>query len=194
MYESESKPPPLFIILIAIIIILMMLSVPADAQRRVSLQVSTDLKLTVLGDDHNDIKSGLNNVLIKSRWMGNQQKNGYMYIAPSYEYAALTDYDYEGNLIDTPYNRYCVELGYVFNKLITDVGLGLYADYGIIERGSGGQSYGFGGTVTYKIIKRVKVISTLQFANRVDFQWTGEKIPAKIRYSVFAGLEFDLTN
>lgn len=155
------------------------------AQGSPTVLVQVDGKIMFFGDEEHNIDAGLNNVSIKSRWTGNQAKWGYLYVAPTFEYAKLTT--------DLPeYYRWSAEVGYTFNRFLEDrLEFGVYADYGITKRGLANMSFGFGGTTGYKITKAMKVVATLQFVNRVDFEWI-YNMPAEIKYSVFVGLEWTI--
>tara|TARA_R110000772_G_scaffold83493_5_gene176611 strand:- start:1742 stop:2317 length:576 start_codon:yes stop_codon:yes gene_type:complete len=156
----------------------------ATAQGKPTISIQTDWKITLLGDEPRGIDAGLNNVLIKSRWTGNQQQFGYLHIAPSFEYARLNP-----NLPE--YTRYAVELGYTLNTLIENFEAGVYVDYGIIKRGSAKRGAGFGGVLGYKITDNLKAIATLQYVDRQDFELI-YNIKSEFKYSVFVGLEFSI--
>ena len=151
---------------------------------QVTIQASIDPKITLFGDEAHNVESGLSNVLLKSRWQGNQKKIGKMHIGPSFEYAQLSK--------ELPeYFRYSVEIGYTFNTLVKIIEFGLYADYGIIKRGAASQSYGFGFVTGVKITDWIKGIATLQLVDRTDFKHL-YGIDSQLKYSGFIGLEINL--
>ena len=156
----------------------------ATAQGKPTISIQTDMKITLSGDEPRGIEAGLNNVLIKSRWTGNQQQFGYLHVAPSFEYARLNP-----NLPE--YTRYAVELGYTLNTLIQNFEAGVYVDYGIIKRGSAKRGAGFGGVLGYKITDNLKAIATLQFVDRQD-QEILYGIKSTFKESFFVGLEFSI--
>ena len=168
-------------ILLFVAVILATIQV-GQAQGVVNVSVQVDPKITINGDSDHDIESGFNNVLIKSRWTGNQQKFGYLYVAPSFEYARLSK--------DLPeYQRYAVEVGYTLNELfLEDLEMSLYIDYGILKRGLSKQGLGFGGVIGYEVFKGGKILATWQWVDRQDFEIL-YNIPSEFKYSVQVGFE-----
>ena len=156
----------------------------ATAQGKPTISIQTDMKITLSGDEPRGIEAGLNNVLIKSRWTGNQQQFGYLHVAPTFEHEKLNP-----NLPE--YTRYAVELGYTLNTLIDNFEAGVYVDYGIIKRGLAKRGAGFGGVLGYKITDNLKAIATLQFVDRQDFELI-YNIKSEFKYSVFVGLEYSI--
>jgi hypothetical protein len=156
-----------------------------SAQTAVSLSVQVDPKITVIGDDAHGIPSGLTNILVKSRWQGNQQEWGYMHVAPSFEYATLNP--------ELPaYKRYAVEVGYTFNQLFLEhLEAGLYIDYGILDRGLAKRGFGAGAVLGYEFFNGFKGIATLQFVDRQDFEIL-YNIKSSFKHSVQVGFEINI--
>ena len=67
----------------------LILSGIVSAQEQLSISVSQDARLAVLGDKEHGYNAGTINVLFKLKMSGNQQKYGFMSVYPEFEYAAI---------------------------------------------------------------------------------------------------------
>ena len=165
-----------------IIIIVIIFGIKLNSQERVSLSVYQDAKFLFIGDEKRGYKAGTTDVIFRLNMQGNQQKHGYMIVAPQFEYAAI-----EGN-----YCRYSAALGYVLNKLIiNNTELGSTASYGFISRyGITSRSIGLTTFVNYKLSNRFKIAILFQGVQRSDLQWLwGSK---SFKLSTFIGIEINL--
>ena len=162
------------------IVLTMNVGFMAYGQSQISFAGMVDGTLLFFGDEEHGMDAGTLNMVIKSKWQGNQGKWGYVHVAPVFEYAQLTIEEYY---------RYSGEVGYTFNQFwLEGLEMGIYVDYGFIDRGLTTFSYGFGGQVAYKITNTIKGVASLQFVDRTDLI-TIYGMPSEIRYSVHVGVE-----
>ena len=160
-----------------ILLLAIVLTIKNYGQNEIKLSIYQDLKLAVKKDGKGNEPFTLD-LLTKLKLTGNQDKNGYLHVAPMFEYAEIKGI----------YKRYAVDIGYSFNQLGVD-GLEITPsiNYGIQERYSKNFLV-FGGDIeaSYKIIEGISVSALAQFVERKDLLWLYGKKP--IRFSGFLGL------
>tara|TARA_B110000285_G_scaffold55796_1_gene63492 strand:+ start:191 stop:745 length:555 start_codon:yes stop_codon:yes gene_type:complete len=145
-------------------------------QEKVSLNVSVDGRLTLLGDENNSPLTA--NTLVKIEMQGNQQTWGFMHIAPEYEYADLSS----GN-----YHRYSANVGYTFNKFaIERLEVGGAMGFGFIIHKSHGTFFSLGAQVDfgYRVTDRLRFVTTMQLVDRTEKR--------RLVSSIFGGVKYYL--
>ena len=161
---------------LALLLVLVVMSM--NAQEKVSLNVSVDGRLALLGDDKGNEPLTLN-TLIRFELQGNQQDYGFMFIAPEYEYA-----DLDGG----EYHRYSANVGYTFNRYaIERLEIGISMGFGYIVRDS--RTYlSIGGQVDfgYRLTDRIRTVFNMQFVDRTDIKGR------PLRGSLFGGVKYYL--
>jgi hypothetical protein len=147
-------------------------------QEKISLNVSVDGRLTLLGDNIGNEPLTLN-TLVRFELQGNQQSYGFMFIAPEYEYADLSSGEY---------HRYSANVGYTFNRYAIDrLEVGVSMGFGFIVRDSRTfLSMGFQVDLGYRLTDRLRTMITVQLIDRTDI-----KNPP-LRGSLFGGLKYYL--
>jgi hypothetical protein len=166
-----------------LIIIALILSSIVSAQEQLSISLSQDARLGILGDKEHGYNAGTINVLVKLKMSGNQQKYGFLSVYPEFEYAAI-----QGD-----YYRYSANVGYTFNKLlIENLEAGSFIGYGIGERnGLTWDSFSLNGELAYKLSSKIKLLLNAQFVQRKDLElmYNDNNV---IRFSGFFGIEFKI--
>lgn len=155
---------------------LMMLIVSAVQAQEIRLAVWQDARLAIVGDNKGNDAFTVN-TLIKLKLQGDQQKIGYMVVAPFWEYADL----------QVNYNRFGVDLGYTFNQFIWDIEVTPTINYGIIDRA--GRGYGVFGAdleASIPIAEGLRVSILGQLVDRADLAVYNDR---KIVASGFIGIQ-----
>ena len=162
--------------------ILLLTSALAFGQGTIGLNVSLDNKLTFVGDDKGNDAFTLD-ITTRFVMQGYEKKlsyyiSGYLQLAAKYEFADLNG---------GAFNRYGVEVGYTFLYNNFNVGLMPFAGYGILSREDKGatRSFEFGTTVHYKILPKLKIITTFVFTERTD-------IGNGFRFNANTGIQVEL--
>lgn len=150
------------------------------AQEHITLNTTQDARLLFVGDEKGN-EAGTINLTFRSEWQGKQQKYGFMFVAPEFEYA-----DLQGGI----YRRYSMNVGYTFNKFLDDwrpfelsiSGFNLIsfdwskfeytASIGIGTIDYNGAYYSFGSNfqLGYQIGNRIVFFLDLEIVDRLDLQ------------------------
>jgi predicted porin len=163
-----------------IMIIAMILStIAVKSQNQISALAAQDMRLLITGSETYD--SGTFDMMFRVQAEAQQDKHGYASVFFEYERAELTP----------NYERYSLNASYTLNKLfIKDLELSAYIGYGTINRGFSKQSFGFGGSINYKITDDLKVSSILQLVDRTDLGVLYDD--RRIVTSYFLGISYTL--
>lgn len=164
-----------------ILVLLMAFTISVTAQEKIKVAFYQDVKLATMEDDYGNEPFTLD-LLAKVKLTGNQEKFGYMVIAPMFEYAE----------IEGIYKRYAFDVGYTFNKLvINNLEATGSINYGIQDRWKKSWLvFGADAELAYKITDNISFSLLAQFVQRKDLQWAyGTKV---IRFSGFAGVILEL--
>lgn len=168
------------------LIILLLITLSLNAQ--VNLGVYHDVKLGLKGDGANP--AGTTDIIFEMEWRGKQFKTHYFALKTQYEYADLTGGKFQ---------RYSVNVGWAFNKLIVDkLEAGIFAGIGMIHRGKemrlgGLPSYSITGEISYPIAKRLRVGGKYEIVYRSDLKalWDEDKL-YKPNFSI--GIKYQILN
>tara|TARA_R110002020_G_scaffold177539_1_gene370306 strand:+ start:85 stop:621 length:537 start_codon:yes stop_codon:yes gene_type:complete len=174
------------------VILLMLICSTAIAQDKISINVAQDAKLLLFGDDKGN-EAGTLNITIRTEWQGKQQKLGYMFVAPEFEYAGL-----QGGI----YRRYSANVGYTFQldrvfyarKL---KGLQATSSVGVGTIDHNGGYYGLGANfqLSYEVLRNLFLFLDLQLVDRKDLQsYYSKKLDFsdRVRASGMVGIKFSL--
>ena len=153
------------------------------SQDYVSVSVHQDLKLLAFGDDLGN-KAGTLDVLARLKYQRPQKQLGYLIYLLEFEKAN----------INIDFTRYGIATGYTFNNLFSnDINFEVTPTLGLgsISR-KGMSSFSWSGSLgfAYKLSKKVKLSSLLQFTSRSDLKKLYND--DEIRYSFFLGIEVNL--
>ena len=145
----------------------------SHCQDNVSISIYQDAKLAFVGDDKgNDAFTP--NILTRVNFNCKQDKNGYGFVFPEFEYAALQGGEYF---------RYSLNGGYTFNQIIPKIEASLTGGIGMIHRNNvSGLSLGCSGVLSYKL-GRFSPSIMLQLTDRYDLN--------KWRTSGFIGIKYN---
>jgi hypothetical protein len=168
------------ILKIIIFVILAMNVYCLTAQAALGFSLSLDNKLTFLEDDYGNTPFTFDGTF-KFSMQGYQKEFGFTQASAKYEFADLSG----GEL-----HRYGVEFGYVFTYTRSnDIGLMPFAGYGILARGSdyARRSWEFGAVASYRVFKRLKIITSIVWTERTDLPAVG------FRMNMNTGLQFDIS-
>ncbi len=137
--------------------LLITFSLTLSAQEKITALIAQDVRLLTKGSGSYD--SGTLNTILRVQLEARQDKVGYTSVFAEYEYGELSPI----------YKRYSLNASYTFNRLfIDDLELSAYLGYGIIDRGFSKQSFGFGGSINYKLNETFKIVAVLQVIDRTD--------------------------
>ena len=141
--------------------------------QNVAISVHQDAKLGILGDEDKDYDALTPDIMARFRFQGS---NDNFVVMGEYEYADL----------QTPFRRYAVNVGYLFERYMFDfkVDFQPYIGYGWIDHDGSRFNWNTGLDVRHTM-NRFTVIVTNQVMERSDID--------KIMYSLFLGVEFRLT-
>lgn len=191
---------------LTIVILIVLLLQCAFVFSQVTINYTQDTGLLFLGDDKGN-SPGTYNASISSEWRGFQQRFGYMYMGPEFEYA-----DLKGGI----FRRYSVNAGYSFTvgdflnlrdlKIYANNGtlFGIRAStlemsaaisYGIIDYNGGWRGFGAKFQTSVEVYDGVEFFIELQILDRQDQKIYGEKyleIWQRVRGSGKAGFKFIL--
>lgn len=164
------------------LILILLIGISTYGQNHVTLNVSQDAKLLFAGDEER-YDAGTLDLTFRSEWQGNQQNNGYMFIAPEFEYAILKE----------PYKRYSVNVGYTFNKWIDKVDFTSSLGYGIIHHYKGYTGFSANFQISHEILKGLKVFIDLELIDRKDLTiWKEIDFIERVKISGKFGVKVDL--
>ena len=140
-----------------LLIVFLFIGFTLNAQEKITTLVAQDVRLLLKGSETYD--SGTLNTIARIQVEARQDKLGYASIFAEYEYGDLAP----------RYTRYSLNASYTLNKLFVDgFELSGYIGYGIIDRGFSKQSFGFGGSVNYKLTETFKINAIAQVVDRTD--------------------------
>jgi len=154
----------------------------AAAQQKVDAQIGQDFRLAVRGADKQNPSAFVLNSLVRIKAEAYQDKYGYAFVMPEFEYADLLD----------NYKRYSLNVGYSFNKLfLNNLEITSYVGYGIIGRfGKSFNSFNLGGEINYNITEDLKAGVNLQLTERKELKWRyGDKVT---RASIFITVSYTI--
>jgi len=156
---------------IAVVIILLLNVFTLFSQNKVTINISQDAKLLLVGDNHGN-SAGTLDIAIRSEWQAKQGALGYIFIAPEIEIADLQE----------TYKRYSANVGYTFNlgrvfqkRELENIETTASIGYGVIDHYEGFQSWGANFQISYKVFKKVKVFLDLELTERRDLSLWNEK-------------------
>lgn len=149
--------------------ILLLTAFTGFAQEQIAITVAQDAKLLFVGDNKGN-PAGTLNIVITTQWQGNETKAGYLFIAPSFEYADLA----------TPFRRYSANVGWSV-PIVPKFEGSLSFGYGVIDHGGASQSFGGDVALIYEVFKGVDLFVNAQVLQRGDI--------GKVRFSGFFGVK-----
>ena len=148
-------------------VLLLVVSTLSFGQGTIGFNASLDNKLTFIGDDKGNDPFTLD-ITAKFLLQGFERQisykvSGYTQLGTKYEFADLKGGEF---------HRYGVELGYTLLYNDFNVGLMPFVGYGFISRENSGmtRSWEFGATAHYKIVRGVKVITSMIATERTDIK------------------------
>lgn len=163
-------------------IMVLLTYIGANAQAKVDLQAGQDVRLAIQGADKNNPPAFVFNSIVRVKAEGYQDKYGYFFVMPEFEYADLRD----------NYKRYSMNVGYSFNKLfVENFEITAYLGYGIIDRfGHSFNSANLGAELNYSLSDDFKVGFTWQLVDRTELRWRYGK--RDIKNSVFVTFTYTI--
>lgn len=166
-----------------LIIIAIFLSSLGYAQEQISIQITQDAKLGIVGDSKHDYSAGTMDMTFAVMMQGNQKKWGYIIVYPEFEYADLK--------IEA-YRRWTANVGYTFNQLvIPNLEVGASGSFGFIDRGLTDFCWGLNAFTKYKLCDAFKIVANMQLTQRPDIGIM-YGVNNEYRYSGFIGLEINI--
>lgn len=162
-----------------ILICIALSSLSVLSQEGITLNVSQDFKLAFLGDDKGNDPFTLN-YKIRSEWQGKQKGQGYVFVAPEFEYA-----DLQGSI----FRRYSVNAGYSFNKWVERFTFTSSIGYGVIDYNGAYRGFGANFQTAYNIHEGVYLFVDWQLLDRKDLHIYNDR---KILGSGFFGVKVNI--
>lgn len=164
----------------------MLLAIAANAQEKITVNITQDAKLLFAGDYRGN-SAGTIDVAIRSEWQGVEQRNGFAIVAPEFEYA-----DLKGGI----YRRYSANAGYTFTW-IDNVHFTATGGWGFIDYNGGYTSFGANLQTAIKVLPGVYFLLDLETTERKDLlQWSSTEVilGTAFRVSGKFGLRIELFN
>ncbi|KAB8156136.1 hypothetical protein EZY14_002655 [Kordia sp. TARA_039_SRF] len=164
---------------IILLMLAMLATTTATSQNQLSVLTAQDVRLLFTGSE--TYPAGTLNVITRIQAEGYQDKYGYATIFAEYEVGDL----------QPNYNRYSLNVAYTFNKLfVKNVEASAYAGFGFIDRGFSVYSFGFGGSINYKLNDDFKINGILQIVDRKDLGVLYDT--RQLKASVFVGVSYNI--
>ena len=163
-------------------LLLVLITALTFGQGTIGVNVSLDNKLTFVGDDiGNDpftLDISTHFIMQEFERKITYYVSGYIQLGVKFEYA---------NLNGGYFNRYGAEVGYTFLYNDLNVGLMPFVGNGILIREGKGatRSWEVGATAHYKILPKLKIITTFVFTERTD-------IGTSFRFNMNTGVQIEL--
>ena len=171
------------ILIIEIVVVLLLNVMSIFAQENVTINISQDVRLALVGDDRGN-QPFTPNLSFRSEWQGKQQKLGYMIVSPEFEYA-----DLQGGI----YRRYSANIGYTFNTWVKNIDFTSTLGYGLIDYNGGFTSFGSNLQISLKIVNGLKLFIDTEIIDRKDLTiYSNKTLGERIRISGKAGVKINL--
>ena len=157
-----------------IITLILLIPILTFAQSGLSVNIYQDARLAFVGDERGN--SALTaNIRIRNEWQGTQLKGFYIFVAPEFEYAQLSE----------DYYRYSANVGFRLNEFSKRFEASASLGYGLIVRESiSSKSFSMDGELSYNLNNKFAVLLSSQIVQRTDI--------GVVRFSGFIGLRYKL--